>query len=98
MGGCESSPGQKKGRGPEGPRPSAAGREAARLVDRVILNAGGGAGIDLDGARLLALGQFALQLQMQQPVFEAGAMNLDIIGKLEAQLEGALGNAAMEEF
>ena len=35
---------------------------------------------------------------MEQAVLEAGAGDLDILGKLEAQLEGALGNAAMEEF
>ena len=35
---------------------------------------------------------------MQQAVFQRGALNLDIIGELEAQLESALGNAAMEEF
>src|SRR5690606_39774796 len=69
----------------------------ARLIYRLVLN-GRGAAIDLDGARLLAFGQFALQLQMKQAVFEAGALDLDIVGQLEAQLEGALGNAAMEEF
>ena len=35
---------------------------------------------------------------MQQAVFERGAVDLDIVGQLEAQLESALGNAAMEEF
>ena len=54
--------------------------------------------VDLDLARLLALGKFALELDMQQAVLERGAGDLDIFGKLEAQLEGALGNAAMQEF
>jgi len=69
-----------------------------RLVDGLVFNGRLGRGIDLDRAGLLALGQFALQFQMQQAMLKVGALDLDIIGKLETQLESAFGNAAMEEF
>ena len=35
---------------------------------------------------------------MQQAVHQAGAGDLDVVGELEAPLEGAAGDAAMEEL
>ena len=35
---------------------------------------------------------------MEQAILEAGAGDFHIFGQLEAQLESALGNAAMQEF
>src|SRR6185437_12906281 len=64
--------------------------------ERLLLGLGLRADGDLPG--FLALGQLALQLDMEEAVLEIGAGDLDIFGKLETQLEGALGNAAMEEF
>ncbi len=48
-------------------------------------------------ARLLVLGDFAHQLDIEQAIGIAGAGNLDGVGKLEATFEGALGDAAMQE-
>src|SRR5205823_1759678 len=63
------------------------------LFDRLRLRGGRR---DLDGARLQRLGHLADQFDMQQPVVEAGADHLDGLGQLEAPLEGAPGDAAMQ--
>ena len=34
---------------------------------------------------------------MQQAVLEIGALDLDVVGELEAALEGTRGDAAMQE-
>src|SRR6266852_6289165 len=74
------------------------GRDAAEsglrrlLLDRLRLRAGG----DLDRPRLHRLGDLADQLDMQHAVVEAGADHLDGVGELEAALEGAAGDAAVE--
>src|SRR4051812_47781402 len=55
-----------------------------------------GAGRDADRARLRRLGHLAGELDMEQAVVEAGADDLDVVGELEAALEGAAGDAAIE--
>src|SRR5258708_9853177 len=62
------------------------------LLDRLRLRAGG----DGDRPRLHRLGDLADQLDMQHAVIEAGADHLDGVGELEAALEGAAGDAAVE--
>src|SRR5690606_15758789 len=71
-------------------------KSRGNLVDGLVLDRLGA--VDGDLAGLLALGQFALELDVQEPVLERGAGHLDILGELEAQLEGALGDAAVEEL
>jgi hypothetical protein len=51
---------------------------------------------DLDRPRLHRLGDLADQLDMEEAVIEAGADHLDRLGELEAALEGAARNAAVE--
>src|SRR4051812_28597667 len=68
------------------------------LVDRGVLDRLGGRAIDRNGAGLLALGELTLQLDMEQAILERGAGYFDILGELEAELESALGNAAMQEL
>ena len=53
---------------------------------------------DLDLARLQLLGNVALQIDVQQAVLQRGAQDLDMVGKLEAALEGARGDAAIEHL
>src|SRR4051812_43258862 len=53
--------------------------------------------IDLDAARLLFLRHDALQIDMQQAVLKARRLDLDMLGELEAALEGAARNALMQE-
>src|SRR3569832_299285 len=76
--------------------PEGTGRSRPELVDR--LDGLGSGAIDRNGARLLGLGEQALQLDMEQAVLERSTGDFHILGQLEAQLEGALGNAAMEEL
>ena len=52
--------------------------------------------IDDDLAGLFFLGDDALQVDMEQAVFQAGAAHFDMLGQLEAALEGAAGNALMQ--
>src|SRR5580698_2896858 len=47
---------------------------------------------------LLRLRQFAHEIDMQQAVFEARALYVDMIGKLEAALKSARGNALIKDF
>ena len=49
-------------------------------------------------ARLQPLGHVAHQLDAEQAVLELGAVDLDMVGQLEAQLERAAGNAAVQEL
>ena len=58
--------------------------------------AGRGA-VDCDAARLHGLGDLALQLDEEQPVLEARALDLDVVGKRELALEVAGRDAAMQE-
>ena len=46
--------------------------------------------------RLHRLGDFAHQLDRQQPVLEVRAAHLDMVGKREAPLERAVRNAAVD--
>jgi hypothetical protein len=55
-------------------------------------------GCDLDPAWLELLRDFALQRDCQQAVLEARARDLHMISKAEALLEGAGGDAAMENL
>jgi hypothetical protein len=56
----------------------------------------GAAALDLDGARLHRLRHLAGELDMQEPVLERGAGHLDEVGELEAALERAARDPAME--
>src|SRR3546814_1253527 len=60
---------------------------AARLVARS----------DGDAPRLHGLGDLAHQCDGEQAVLELGAGHLDVVGEVEAALEGASGDAAVEE-
>lgn len=53
---------------------------------------------DRDRARLHALGQIAHKIDVQKAVLEIGALHLDVVGELEAALEGTRGDAAMQEI
>src|SRR5688500_2185968 len=53
---------------------------------------------DRDLARLLRLGDLAHEVDVQEPVRELGARDLDIVGKLEAALEGAGRDALIEHL
>ena len=52
--------------------------------------------LDLDPARLHLLGHLAHQLDRQQPISDAGTRHLDVVGELEAALERAGGDAAVQ--
>src|SRR5690606_14550325 len=54
------------------------------LVDRLILDRGRRGAADGNLAGLLALGQLALEVDMEQPVLEGRALDLDMVGELEA--------------
>ena len=49
-----------------------------------------------DAAGLLLLGHDALQVDMKQAVLELGGLDLDMLGELEAALEGAAGDALVQ--
>src|SRR5262245_66632312 len=49
-------------------------------------------------ARLLGLGDFAHEVDVQQSILEARFLDLNMIGKLEDALEGACGDALVKEF
>lgn len=53
--------------------------------------------IDCDTARLHRLGDFPPQFDGEQPVFEPGALDLDVIGQRELAFEAARRDAAMQE-
>src|SRR5580658_6230862 len=52
--------------------------------------------VDRDAARLLLLGHDALEVEMQEAVLELGALDLDMLGELEAALERAACDALIE--
>src|SRR6185437_3084586 len=53
--------------------------------------------IDLDATGLLFLGHDTFQVHMKQTVLKACRLDFDMLGKLEAALEGAAGNALVQE-
>ncbi len=53
--------------------------------------------IDRDAARLLFFRHDAFQIDMEQAVLKARGLDLDMLGKLEAALEGAAGDALVQE-
>ena len=53
---------------------------------------------DRDRARLHRLGNLADEIDVEEAVLKARALHLDMVGELEAALEGARGDAAIEHF
>ena len=53
---------------------------------------------DRDLARLLGLGDFAHEIDVQQSVLEARALDLDMVGELEDALERARRDALVEHL
>src|SRR5436190_7153132 len=53
---------------------------------------------DRDLARLLGLGDFPLEVDVQQAMIQAGALHYDIVGELEATLERARRDALIEHL
>src|SRR5690606_15658519 len=84
-------------------RPKGAVRWFSALPQR-----SGRAGLDLrarlrrgrnrDAARLQLLRHAPHEIDVQQAVAELGAFHLDMVGELEAALEGAAGNAAIQDL
>src|SRR6185369_3415905 len=72
------------------------GMAGARLRGRHLLCLGCLGGADGDGAGLEPLRDVADQLDMEQAVLEVGALHLDVVGELEAPLEVARGDAAVQ--
>src|SRR3546814_5834044 len=56
------------------------------------------AAADLDLARLLVLGHFADEIDVQKAMLIASPRHLDRVGKLEAPFKGALGDSAVQEL
>src|SRR5579875_379260 len=54
--------------------------------------------VDRDGAGLLRLGHFTHQLDMQQTVLDGRLGRAHVVGKVEAALERARGDALVEHF
>src|SRR5580698_9004927 len=52
--------------------------------------------VDGDPTRLLLVGNDALQIDMKQAVFEFRGADFDMLGKLEAAVEGPTGNALIQ--
>ncbi len=52
---------------------------------------------DFDATGLHGLGDDADEVDMKEPVLQGSALDLDMLGKLEATLESTSRNAAMEE-
>src|SRR5688500_12705676 len=67
------------------------------LLDVVVLRQSAGRA-DRDLLRLHRLGHLAYQVDGQEAVLESRAGDLDVIGELEAALEGAAGYAAVEHL
>jgi hypothetical protein len=55
-----------------------------------------GFAVDDNAAGLLLLGHDALEIDMKQSVLEVGASDLDVLGQLEAPLEGAVSDALVK--
>src|ERR1700732_2176052 len=53
---------------------------------------------DRDRPRLHGLRNLAHELDVQEPVLQARALDLDIVGELEATLEGSRGDALVEHL
>src|ERR1700730_3846010 len=53
---------------------------------------------DRDHARLLRLGDLTHQIDVQEPVVERGAFDLDVIRELERALEGTRRDALIKDF
>src|SRR3954454_4392490 len=80
-----------------GPDPRVASSGGLRLGLAALDHArpaGGSADLDLPG--LHRLRHLTLQIDLEQPVVQAGAADLDVVGELEAVLEGALRDAAVQ--
>src|SRR4029453_10809153 len=93
-----SSPPQNKGR-PRWDAPSINRRAALGrllLLDRLAVAIAGV--LDRDGARLHGFWNLAAQRNVEQPVVQLRTLDLHIVGKLEAALEGTLGDALMQEL
>src|SRR5215218_458156 len=70
----------------------------ADLLRLVVLRRDAGAGTNLDPARTQGLGDLALQLDGEQPVVDARTRDLHVVSQVEALLEGASGNAAVQDL
>src|SRR5579862_3718312 len=57
-----------------------------------------GAIADRDLTRLLGLGNFAHEVDVQQSVLETRVLDLDMIGKLEDAFKGTRGDTLIEHF
>ena len=55
-----------------------------------------GLGADLDLPRLEGLGHLADEVDLEQAVDQPRAVDTDVVGELEAALEGAAGDAAVQ--
>src|SRR6185503_1898896 len=55
-----------------------------------------GLGADRYAAGLLLLGHDALEVDMEQPILELRALDLDVLRELETPFEGATGDPLME--
>src|SRR3569832_662687 len=75
--------------------PEGTGRSRPELVDRLDSLVSGA--IDRNGARLLGLGEKALQLDMEQAVLERSTGDFHILGQLDAELESSLCNATKKK-
>src|SRR4029079_13535198 len=71
---------------------------ATTETDEKLVRQGGLGRLDGDHAGLLLLRDLALQLDGEQAVGELGALDLDVVGELEAALEVAAGDATVEEL
>ena len=77
--------------------PGALGGRGVDLTDLRLLGPGA-AGPDRDLPGLEGLRNLADEVDMQKAVLEDRTAYLDVVGKLEAPLEGAPGNAAVENL
>src|SRR4051812_32963441 len=66
------------------------------LLGVVLRDGGLTAGRDLDATWLQRLGHLAHQVNGEQSVLQAGALYLDVVGKVEGLLEGSGCDAAVE--
>jgi hypothetical protein len=73
------------------------GRASGSDLGRLDLQELAGA-CDRDRPRLHGLGNLAHELDVQEPVLQARALDLDIVGELEATLEGSRGDALVEHL
>src|ERR1700755_568776 len=77
----------------------AAKRSGGGLLGRAVNHLRGrSARADRNRARLLRLGNFANEIDVEQAVLERGVLHLHEVGKLEYTLEGARGDAAIQHL